>query len=286
MAPILEVLGPLLVAAFISQSPEDQQQNVMVSSTSASASSSSSTSSLTVSTVSSSFHQLMLNNSPFRNSRAQKLIHGLFCSSSTNPYNHLSFAGDAAGQMLVSGKHVIGGGGFRDTNSIGGRCLYSPSSSSSMFASAFTPSSRTTATARNSALFAVAASAGNGMIDPNSFTHSKLHFVTSSVLSLVYDINGGGSGSPSTSPIGTISTSLLQGIQQNANAFVFMVLLALQFGLQPILTKKFTPKSVNRSTIVLTQEIVKFIAAGCILIFTGAWTDAFVGMYTCMHNIS
>ena len=40
-------------------------------------------------------------------------------------------------------------------------------------------------------------------------------------------------------------------------ALVLMALLAVQFGLQPLLVKKFTPAAVNRSTVVFVQEIVK-----------------------------
>ena len=56
-----------------------------------------------------------------------------------------------------------------------------------------------------------------------------------------------------------------------------MCLLALQFGLQPILTKRFTPTTINRSTVVLTQDVVKFFMAGSVLVVTGGWTDAVAG---------
>jgi hypothetical protein len=41
-----------------------------------------------------------------------------------------------------------------------------------------------------------------------------------------------------------------------------MALLALQFGIQPILVRKFTPQTINRSSVVLIQEVVKFGIAG------------------------
>jgi len=56
-----------------------------------------------------------------------------------------------------------------------------------------------------------------------------------------------------------------------------MALLALQFGLQPILTKKYTPKDINRSTVVLTQDVVKFAMAGFVLVFSGGWASAVSG---------
>jgi UDP-sugar transporter A1/2/3 len=43
-----------------------------------------------------------------------------------------------------------------------------------------------------------------------------------------------------------------------------MSLLALQFGIQPILVRKFTPQTIVRSSVVLVQELVKFGIAGAI----------------------
>lgn len=56
-----------------------------------------------------------------------------------------------------------------------------------------------------------------------------------------------------------------------------MSLLALQFGVQPSLTRKFTGKTINRSTVVFVQDVVKFIMAGIALFVTGAWNSAIVG---------
>jgi UDP-sugar transporter A1/2/3 len=47
-------------------------------------------------------------------------------------------------------------------------------------------------------------------------------------------------------------------------AIVYMSLLALQFGIQPILVRKFTPQTIVRSSVVLVQEVVKFGIAGAI----------------------
>jgi hypothetical protein len=43
-----------------------------------------------------------------------------------------------------------------------------------------------------------------------------------------------------------------------------MSLLAIQFGIQPILVRKFTPQTIVRSSVVLVQELVKFGIAGAI----------------------
>lgn len=40
-----------------------------------------------------------------------------------------------------------------------------------------------------------------------------------------------------------------------------MSLLALQFGVQPILTRHFTPPTIVRSTVIVAQEVVKFFMA-------------------------
>lgn len=47
-------------------------------------------------------------------------------------------------------------------------------------------------------------------------------------------------------------------------AVMCMSLLALQFGIQPILVRRFTPQTVVRSSVVLVQELVKFGIAGAI----------------------
>jgi len=63
----------------------------------------------------------------------------------------------------------------------------------------------------------------------------------------------------------------------DVRAIFYMTLLAFQFACQPILTKKFTPKDINRSSVVLTQDIVKFVMAGAVLVLGGEWASAIVG---------
>ena len=55
-------------------------------------------------------------------------------------------------------------------------------------------------------------------------------------------------------------------------AIVYMTLLALQFGIQPIVTKQFMSKSVIKSTVILAQEIVKLLI-GIVGICLGARTS-------------
>ena len=76
-----------------------------------------------------------------------------------------------------------------------------------------------------------------------------------------------------TSPVVTV----LQKSGLSVEAIISMILLALQFGLQPSLTRKFTPKKINKSTVVFTQDIAKFCMAASALFITGGWSEAIVG---------
>jgi len=60
-------------------------------------------------------------------------------------------------------------------------------------------------------------------------------------------------------------------------AILYMVLLAFQFGLQPIVTRKFTPPTVCRSTVILCQEGLKFGLALFMLNLSGKRKDALRG---------
>lgn len=55
-------------------------------------------------------------------------------------------------------------------------------------------------------------------------------------------------------------------------AITCMSLLALQFGIQPILVRKYTPQTIVRSSVVLVQEVVKFGIAGAVY-FSGTKKD-------------
>lgn len=56
-----------------------------------------------------------------------------------------------------------------------------------------------------------------------------------------------------------------------------MTLLAFQFGLQPILSKKYTPTNINKSSVIFMQEIIKFIIALCMLLLNGQLKSAIKG---------
>mmetsp|Transcript_761 Transcript_761/g.1219 ORF Transcript_761/g.1219 Transcript_761/m.1219 type:complete len:368 (+) Transcript_761:91-1194(+) len=53
-------------------------------------------------------------------------------------------------------------------------------------------------------------------------------------------------------------------------AIFYMALLTIQFGCQPMLTAKFTPKTVCRSSIIIVQESIKFIIASTMLFTSGS----------------
>ena len=66
--------------------------------------------------------------------------------------------------------------------------------------------------------------------------------------------NGSSGGGSSTKPPSSSGDGRL-----SFNAIVFMSLLALQFGIQPIVTQRFTSKMIIKSTVIFMQEVVKLI---------------------------
>jgi hypothetical protein len=58
-----------------------------------------------------------------------------------------------------------------------------------------------------------------------------------------------------------------------------MALLAIQFGLQPILTRNFAAPGINKSTVILTQEFVKFGLAFMMLNLSGGREKALKGTF-------
>lgn len=74
------------------------------------------------------------------------------------------------------------------------------------------------------------------------------------------------------------SSTRLQLTPSASLSWWYMSLLALQFGCQPILTKKFTPKTITRSTVVLFQDVVKFTVAAIFLWASGGWSASLTGM--------
>ena len=63
-------------------------------------------------------------------------------------------------------------------------------------------------------------------------------------------------------------------------ALVFMAMLSLQFGIQPIVTQKFMSKKIIMSTVIFMQEVVKLII-GVVGISLGKtrWADVASGEF-------
>jgi hypothetical protein len=58
-------------------------------------------------------------------------------------------------------------------------------------------------------------------------------------------------------------------------AIISLTLLALQNGLQPILTKQYTAPGINRSTVILVQEVLKGAMAYALLYLTTSKKENF-----------
>jgi len=65
--------------------------------------------------------------------------------------------------------------------------------------------------------------------------------------------------------------------QLSARALFYMCLLAFQFGMQPVLTKMYTPSSVCRSSVIISQEVCKFFICLFMLVISGSLGDAVTG---------
>jgi UDP-sugar transporter A1/2/3 len=63
----------------------------------------------------------------------------------------------------------------------------------------------------------------------------------------------------------------------DSKAIFYMCLLAVQFGMQPTLTRRYTPEGICRSTVILAQEILKFALAYAMLNISGSKKSALAG---------
>lgn len=60
-------------------------------------------------------------------------------------------------------------------------------------------------------------------------------------------------------------------------ALFYMSLLALQFGVQPILNQWYIPRGITKSTVILVQEVGKFFIASVMLSLSGSTAEAVRG---------
>jgi solute carrier family 35 (UDP-sugar transporter), member A1/2/3 len=56
--------------------------------------------------------------------------------------------------------------------------------------------------------------------------------------------------------------------------FTYMFLLAVQFAVQPVITKRFAPKTIIRSTYVLAQDFARLVIVASLLTATQSWNVA------------
>jgi thiamine transporter ThiT len=73
--------------------------------------------------------------------------------------------------------------------------------------------------------------------------------------------------------------------QLDGKAIFYMFLLAVQFGIQPVLTRTFTPPGITRSTVILVQEVLKFAIAFTMMQLSGATRDAVKGESKSIENV-
>ena len=86
----------------------------------------------------------------------------------------------------------------------------------------------------------------------------------------------GGSTKSNVAPSGA-SLSIGSKTGTNHKAYVYMILLAIQFGIQPIISRRYTSPAINKSTVLLVQEIVKFIMAYMMLLLSGNTSNVMKG---------
>jgi hypothetical protein len=69
-------------------------------------------------------------------------------------------------------------------------------------------------------------------------------------------------------------TRLYSSIGAIPMSWLYLTLLAIQFGCQPLLTKAFAPANIVRSTVILAQDVVRFLTCCILLFLSGSWESA------------
>lgn len=69
-------------------------------------------------------------------------------------------------------------------------------------------------------------------------------------------------------------------------ALFYMFLLAIQFGLQPIVTRRYTSPEVCRSSVIISQETIKFFIGLLMLRLSGATERALKGKIRLFTELS
>lgn len=74
-----------------------------------------------------------------------------------------------------------------------------------------------------------------------------------------------------------VNMSSQPAVSLDQKGLFYMFLLALQFGTQPTLTRRYTSEGICRSTVILAQEVLKFFLAFVMLTLSGSRKVAFSG---------
>ena len=69
-------------------------------------------------------------------------------------------------------------------------------------------------------------------------------------------------------------TRLQSSMSLPSVSWLYLSLLALQFGCQPLLTKAFTPSKIIRSTVILAQDFMKLLLCCIVLLCNGNWASS------------
>jgi UDP-sugar transporter A1/2/3 len=92
----------------------------------------------------------------------------------------------------------------------------------------------------------------------------------------------------STSHLAAISVPASFPSSQSLVAWWYLSLLAILFGTQPFFQKKYVPKTICRSSVVLAQEVTKVATAASLLWASGGWAKATASWSTqswCVHAL-
>lgn len=71
----------------------------------------------------------------------------------------------------------------------------------------------------------------------------------------------------------TSTASVSSEQHDHKQALLYCSLLALQFGLQPMIAAKFTPSGVSKSSVVIATEVFKIVIAALSLLLTASSTE-------------
>lgn len=81
---------------------------------------------------------------------------------------------------------------------------------------------------------------------------------------------------PSTIPV-SLPSAFPFPSSESLISWWYLSLLAVLFGTQPFFQKKYVPKTICRSTVVLAQELTKFATAASLLWASGGWEQSVAG---------